>query len=156
MVNWRVSRGDLLKAAANLRRQKVLDFWAIVAGKNPPIRAFGMEQSGSLVSLADASACYQGLKRPCGDDDNGDERVIFILNPLEFFEYQFRPPIVHVNKRSVPEGLVFAAYARLDHPPEGGVRGVVTHWEFLEACPHEGTLPIDHGDRYCRLLWRRD
>lgn len=155
LVNWRISRGDLLKAAGNFRRQKVLDFWSMVAGKNPPIRAFGMEQSDSLVSLADAVACYQGLRRPCGDDDNGDERVIFILNPLEFFEYQFRPPIVHVNRRRVPSDLVFAAYARLDLPSEGGVRGVVTHWEFLEACPVDGALPIDHGDRYRQLLWRR-
>ena len=58
-------------------------------------------------------------------------------------------------KHATPEGLLFAAYARLDMPwdAQGTTVGVVTHGGFVESDPANPLLPEDPASRYIQRLW---
>src|SRR5690606_12714434 len=91
--------------------------------------------SGELSRLADAHACFKGIKRPIAEDNDGDNMVAYVLAPTVFYAYE--PSMACVaKKRWVPEGFVFVVYVRLDEPCETSpseVKGVVTHWQFVEC-----------------------
>ena len=85
-VAYRVSCDDTLKAASQRRRQPAIDFWSMIAGKVPPLPGLIGTNEG-LYSLADAHACFQGLKRPVTDDHMGDNCVAFVLKPKHFYVF---------------------------------------------------------------------
>ncbi len=63
----------------------------------------------------------------------------------------------------VPDDLVFVTYVRLDHPEIGrygtraahglAVKGVISHWQFVEADATTRDLPVGHEERYRQRLW---
>lgn len=163
---FRVARGDAQKALAANRRQPFLDFWSCVYGRLPPVNNISSQDparfGAALISIADAHACFRGLKRPFGDDAHGWDRIVYISRPKWFYVYE--PSLACVLKLlPVPNDLLFAIYARLDHPASGrmgsravtgaAAKGIITHWEFVECDPHSEILPVDHSSRYRRRLW---
>jgi len=149
----RVSKTDVIKAAGARRRQPAFDFWSMLAGKAPPLPHQEAEPDSELTRLSDAVACFQGIRRPIAEDGEGAGYLIYILNPRWFYVYDLRPPVVICRKERVPDDLVFAAYVRLDEPSNGVNRGVLTHWQFVEAHHVKRQLPMDFGDRYERRWW---
>ncbi len=153
LCDLRVSRNDVLRAADSRRRQPAYEFWSVLNGQAPPVPTQNADVTG-LSMLLDAHACFVGLRRPCADDDHGSGRVAYILKPKAFFVYENRPPVVLTTRETVPPDLVFVAYARLDEPPSAeGVKGVLTHWEFVEADERDPMLPADFDKRYNLRLW---
>ena len=57
------------------------------------------------------------------------------------------------RRQAVPADLVFMAYVRLDEPSDGATRGVLTHWQFVEADNKHGDLPLGFEHRYDRRHW---
>lgn len=157
LVEFRVCRTDVVKAAEQRRRQPAFDFWSVLAGSLPPIPgAERMVEYGDqdLFRLIDAHACFQGIRRPCGADDDGSRTVAFVLRPASFFAFDGRPPVSWMYKKSVPNDLVFVAYARLDEPCDAASHvGVLTHWQFVEADENDPDLPEDFGNRFVNRLW---
>lgn len=157
LVEFRVCRSDVIKAAEQRRRQPAFEFWSILAGQLPPIpSAERMVEYGDqdFFRLIDAHACFQGIKRPCGADDDGSRTVAFILKPSSFFVFDGRPPVSWMHKKAVPHDLVFVAYARLDEPCDTASHvGVLTHWQFVEADENDPNLPEDFGNRFVKRLW---
>ena len=152
----RVSRGDLFKAADARRRQPAYQFWSVIAGKAPPVPHHVENADHDLVSLLDAHACFQGICRPVGEDDGGDQFVVYVLKPKFFFAYGFTAPLVFTTREPVPHDLVFLAFVRLDEPSDTGtVRGVLTHWDFVEADERNEMMPADFDTRFRKLLWQR-
>lgn len=157
VVELRVARGDLLKAAGLRRRQPAYEFWSMILGTVPPVPGadrFAPEGATGLIALQDAHACFRGVRRPCAEDDDGDQMVAYVLKPTAFFMYEARPPIMFLRREPVPKDLVFVAYAKLDAPCEQAPNiGVLTHWQFVEADETDANLPEDFNGRYTERLW---
>lgn len=150
----RVNRDDVVKAAANRRRQPAYEFWSVLNGKAPPVPHRVENADHGLMSLFDAHACFKGVRRPIAEDTDGDGILAYILKPNTFFMYEPRPPLVLCLKEEVPADLVFVAYVKLDIPVEtNATKGVLTHWQFVEADPRDGRLPLEFDQRYVRQLW---
>ena len=150
----RVNREDVHKAAANRRRQPAYEFWSILHGKPPPVPHRVENPDAGLMTLFDAHACFQGVRRPIAEDADGDGFLAYILKPTVFFLYEPRPPLVLCLKEEVPEDLVFVAYVKLDNPAEtNATKGVLTHWHFVEADKRDALLPAGFDQRYVKQLW---
>lgn len=156
---FRVARDDALKIATARRRQPIFDLWSCILGAPPPVnsvRAFNAPRpDDGLTTLANAHACFVGIRRPCGEDGDGGKQLVYIIKPRCFYEYV--PGLACVaHKSDVPSDVVFAAYARLDEPcAQNGhkIKGVLTHWHFVQADAIDAMLPEDYQRRYDRRLW---
>jgi len=156
---YRIAREDCVKAARARRRQPVFEFWSILNGEPPPVP--NVERYGrasavmGLVRLTAAHACFRGIRRPFAEDDSGANILAYVLKPTQFYRYE--PNLACVaQKQNVPEDVVFVAYVRMDEPCEGeriDIKGVLTHWGFVEADSANLPLPVDHASRYDERLW---
>lgn len=150
----RVNREDVVKAALHRRRQPAYDFWCILNGKAPPVHHGLADADVELTTLYDAHALFKGMRRPIAEDPDGGNFLAYVLKPKWFFAYDTRPPVFTSYKDPVPDDLVFVAYVRLDEPSDTNlIKGVLTHWQFVEADPRNPLLPINCDDRYVRRLW---
>lgn len=150
----RVNAEDVIKAALHRRRQPAYEFWSVLNGKAPPVKHFLENADDGLTTLVDAIACFKGVRRPLAEDTDGAGIVAYILKPKYFCVYDGRPPAPLTAKDPVPDDLVFVAYVRLDEPSETNlVRGVLTHWHFVEADPTDPRLPLGYKERYVEQLW---
>lgn len=165
VATYRLAKEDWVKAAKAGRRQPLLDAWALVLGEPPPvpnIRKYELElKENPLIGLRDAVACFRGIKRPVGEDDNGWNMVAYVSMPQWYFRYD--PDMVcPIRRASVPDDTVFVTYVRLDHSASTKERrearplvtsGVVTHFEFVERDPDGSGLPLDYRERYRKRVW---
>jgi hypothetical protein len=155
-VIYRIARHDVEKARAAMRRQPIFDLWSIVLGEPPQVPNVAPAKPGELTCLAEAHACFQGIRRPVGLDDDGSSMLAYILRPRTHYVYE--PSMVCVAaKQAVPADLVFAAYVRLDEPFGAkfpGTTGVLTHWQYVEAdSDGQVLLPVDYQTRYHKRMW---
>ena len=156
-AHFRVSKEAVAKGAKVGLRQPIFDFWSGLRGVPPPVpnvASLGVTSEG-LSKLVDAHACFCGIRRPLAEDDAGDHVLAYVLRPKYLFQYE--PGMVCVVKRrEIPAGLVLVAYVRLDEPCAVGppdIKGVLTHWQFVQADARDPSLPVDHENRYIRRLW---
>lgn len=147
------------------RKQPLLDLWSGVVGEVPPFAGaerYERDFAKAAVALDGAHACFRGVKRPVGNDDNGFDVFAFVTKPTKMFT--FEPSLgCSIKLRSVPNDVLLVSYARIDYangrpyqaqaatPPE--VAGVVFKWEFVEADPVQPRLPIDYQERYRQRKW---
>ena len=155
---FRVCRDDVRKSLENRRRQPVYDLHSVLLGQPPKIPQVVQRNPQAYVGLSrltDAHACFAGLRRAHDEDNFGTSFIAYVLKPHYFYEY-VPDPICYAKKADVPEDLVFVAYARLDEPCASDghlVKGVLTHWQFVQADGESPLLPIDHDTRYNQRLW---
>lgn len=153
-VLFRVARTDIEKALRANRRQPAFDMWSALFGCPPPVPNVETPKAG-LTSLMDAHACFEGVRRPWAEDDNGERCLAYILKPE--FLYRYEPSLVRVAKMvAVPGDLVYVAHIRLDLPHEAqppATRGVFTHGAWVEVDPNDPLLPMDHASRYTARRW---
>ena len=85
--HYRVSGGDAIRSASSGLKQPVFYFWSMVIGEPPPVPH--MSDTGvGLTRLDQAHACFSGLKRPLGSDDNGGSFAVYILKPQFLYQQQ--------------------------------------------------------------------
>jgi hypothetical protein len=150
----RISKTDIIKAAGLRRRVPAYVLWSVLLGQAPPVPHQIKDAEEGLSRLKDAHACYQGIKRPCADDENGDNFTAFVMKPKWVIEPDFRPPLLLGSKVELPADVVFVAYAKLDTPPrQHGTLGVLTHWNFVDADKRNLLLPARAKDRFEKRLW---
>jgi hypothetical protein len=164
--SYRIAQGDARKAITRGLRQPILNLWSLVLGEVPPVPQF--ERYAHLLpqlkagAFSSAHACFRGVKRPVGEDDNGYDTIIFVTKPSVMFGYD--PSLACVIKPiEIPSDMLFVTYARLDYPDQplrnlrtgnGPTDGIITHWGMVEAGRGDaGLLPIDFKERYRRQLW---
>jgi hypothetical protein len=159
-ATYRVSPEFVKKSATINRATPVMQLWAHVAGQLPPInnisRLAATAPNPTLTTLHDSVALYQGLKRPHDNEHDGDSVLIYVVNPKLTVAYQ--ADIVCVARAvTLPKNTVLTVQVRHQHPllkGESQLNGVITRLEFVSSDPLDPTVPIDHGTRYARLLWR--
>ncbi len=164
-VAYRVSGLSAQKALEAGNRQPLLDLWSMVYGKIPPVNNARMKWADKanehgLISIADAIACFRGIKRPIGDDDRGYDVYAYVNKPRILFSYA--PSMsCPIEPLEVDDDLVGIVYVKMDYPHGRNTldknelataRGIVTHWELAEA-DESGLLPIESDRRYRRRLW---
>src|SRR5271165_4455653 len=148
---FRLAAGDSHKLAQIGRRQLIFELWSVILGTPPPVPGCAHRNkpsNGELTNLRAAHALFRGIERPLAEDDDGSNVLAYVLKPRIFYEYA--PNMVSVALKSpVPTDLVFVTYARLDPATEepGAIRGVVTHWGFVEADRSNPDLPVDYSSR---------
>lgn len=160
ICRFRLSREDAMKSASVNRLQPIWELWSVVIGEPPPVpnvRSWGVNVPAEegLITLVEAHACFRGICRALAEDDNGNNVVAYILKP-RFFYKRVTNMVCLAEKQVIPEGLLFAAYARLDVPWDDGESstvGVVTHGGFVEADAADPLLPVDHAARFIERLW---
>lgn len=155
---FRIAKEDAVKAAKARRREAAFNLWSVILGEPPRVplvEPFNAAAAVGLSRLDDAHACFEGLRRPCAEDTTSERMVAYILKPRFFYEYRPHPACV-AYKAEVPADLVFAAYVKLDVPCGASghpVKGVLTHWQFVEANDSDPLLPREANSRYDRRLW---
>lgn len=159
-VVYRVSPEFIDRNAGINRNSPLMQVWAHVVGELPPInnigRLAGAFPTPTLTTLADAVGCFQGLKRPHDDEHDGDSVLIYVLNPLVTIAYH-ADMVCLAKAVTVPKNTVLTVQVRPNHPllkGESQLNGVLTRLEFVSSDASDPTMPVDHGTRYARLLWR--
>ncbi|EJC78986.1 hypothetical protein Rleg4DRAFT_0567 [Rhizobium leguminosarum bv. trifolii WSM2297] len=164
-TTFRIASSSARKALELGHRQPLLDLWSLVIGQIPPvynalIKWGSGEVRNALRSMSSAHACFRGIKRPVGDDDQGYDVYAYVTKPSVLFKYAPSMGCV-IELAKIPPDLVCVIYVRMDYPygrhtprNKGAPisRGVVTHWELVEA-DESGLLPVDHQHRYRRQMW---
>ena len=164
-TTFRIAGASVRKALEAGHRQPLLDLWSLVHGQIPPVNnaliRWGSDDiQNSLLSMSGAHACFRGIKRPLGDDDQGYDVYAYVTKPGVLFKYVPSMGCV-IEPVKIPPDLVCVIYVRMDypygrpHPSSKSApisRGIVTHWEMVEA-DESGLLPIDHERRYRRRIW---
>lgn len=153
ICKFRVSKLDLAKQAEATRRAPIYDFWSNVIGIPPPVFAKTDTHCEGLSCLVEAHACWKGIKRPCGEDDDGAEYLIYALKPKGTYKFASKPPLTFAEYVDLPEDVIFSVLARLDNPATGDIRGVLIGWQFIETDPDDRMLPYKHETRYAKRLW---
>jgi hypothetical protein len=162
--SFRIAAGGLAKMLEHGHKQPLLDLWALVLGKIPPVNnaliKWGTpEVQSKLKSISSAHACFRGIKRPVGDDDRGFDVYAYITKPAITFKYVPSMNCV-VELVEIPNDIVCVTYIRMDYPQGRNLsgntqvlsRGIITHWELVEA-DETGLLPIGHKERYTTRIW---
>lgn len=162
-MTYRIAVDSVRKALEMGHRQPLLDLWSLVLGKIPPVNCAETkwrEYQSALNPMGSAHACFRGIKRPVGDDDNGYDVYAFVTKPQATFKYVPSLSCV-IEPVQIPDDLVGVIYVRVDHPHGRKAlrgastaisRGVVTHWELVEA-DETGLLPIEWETRYRTRKW---
>ena len=163
---YRISKGSVAKMDIANRRQPIFDAWTGVIGRVPPVNNSSSlsrhAASDKLVSIADAHACFRGVKRAVEDDKYGFDVVAFVSRPK--WGVQYTPSMNCIASWfPIPDDLLFVSYVRLDHPATGrygsiaskgvAVRGVISHWQFVESASDQCDLPVRYQERYRRRMW---
>jgi hypothetical protein len=150
----RVARMDLIRGAEAHRRQIIYGFWSMIVGTAPPFLTQEAEPDAGLTSILTAHACFQGVQRAVGDDDDGSRMIAYVMKPQFQYRFKFLAPIVFSEKIPVPRDLVFVAFAHLDKPEAtSDTIGILTHWQLIEADERNLMLPMDYDTRYTKQLW---
>ena len=162
-ASFRIATEGVRKALLQGHRQPLLDLWALVLGRIPPVNnaetKWG-EYRSLLKSLDSAHACFRGIKRPVGSDDKGFDTYAYVTTPALTFKYTPSMSCV-LELVKVPSDVLCVIYVKMDFPfgrrPLPGAtipitRGIVTHWELVEA-DDTGLLPVDWETRYRSRVW---
>jgi hypothetical protein len=158
LCRLKISQNDTRKAARSGRRQPAFDLWSMILGSPPPVPGVSARNDlipGALISIAEAHACFRGIRRPLSEDNDGRDVIAYILRPRFFYEYDSNMVSVAL-KVPVPRDLVFVVYARLfqsDNIAAPEPIGVITHWGFVEVDNADPKLPVKHASRYRTRLW---
>ena len=142
------------------RNTPIFQIWAHIVGQLPPInnisRLATARPTPSLTTLASAVGCFQGVRRPHDDEHDGDLVLIFVINPAVTIAYH-ADMVCLAKAVTVPKNTVLTVQVRPKHPllnTESQLNGVITRLEFVSSDASDPTMPVDHGTRYARLLWR--
>jgi hypothetical protein len=157
---YRISPEFVERNASINRNTPILQLWAHIVGCLPPInnisRLAGATPTPTLCTLAKSVGCFQGLKRPHDEEHDGDSVMIYVLNPLVTIAYH-ADMVCLAKAVTVPKNTVLTVQVRPKHPlltDESQLNGVLTRLEFVSSDASDPTMPVDHGTRYARLLWR--
>jgi hypothetical protein len=143
----------------NFRHTPLWMFWTHIVGQLPPINAVGLlaesDPTPTIQTLADATACFQGIQRPHLLEDNGDNVLVYVLRPAVTIEFASAMAcMARAIRPVVPFVLtVQAVLADALQVPATHVDGIITRIEAVASDPNERDLPIDHGTRYRRRCW---
>ncbi|MCA1414485.1 hypothetical protein I6F30_25520 [Bradyrhizobium sp. NBAIM20] len=158
---WYRISPEFVQKNANIRRATpILQLWTHVVGQLPPInnisRLASSAPAPTVTTLTNSVALYQGLKRPHDDERDGDSVLVYVINPKVTLAYQTDMVCV-ARAVTLPKNTVLTVQVRPQHPlleAESQLNGVITRLEFVSSDPLDPMVPVDHGTRYARLLWR--
>lgn len=108
----------------------------------------------TLMTLDDASACYEGIKRPLDDENNGSSVLIYILKPDVTIE---RSASMTCMARAAipPNNSVLTVLVRTNQGLQddcGDIDGCVTRLEWVFSGDND-FLPKDADTRYDKKYW---
>lgn len=117
----------LFQASAHLyKRLPEINLISIVKTASP---------TPTLTNLDDAYACYEGIKRPHDDEDNGDSVLVYVLRPAVTIERQVS--MACLARAIVPiQKSVLTALVRTKLPIQSvnhAIDGCVTRLEWVSA-----------------------
>lgn len=109
----------------------------------------------TLCTLLDAIACFQGVNRPHGVENNGDTVLTYVLKVTGSLSHASRlaAPIRAV---AAPPNTVLTVQVALRDSLQGldsTLDGLVTRLEPVVVEPESVTLPAGHTERYSRRCW---
>lgn len=145
--------------SANFRHTPLFMVWAHLCGQLPPINAIGLlgesEPTPTLSTLADATACFQGIERPHLNERDGSNVLIYVLQPKVTIEFvSAMACMARAVRPAVPFLLtVQVVLADALHYAVNGVDGLVTRLEPVGCDDNHGELPIEYETRYRRRCW---
>jgi len=160
LVSLQISRHFVTNNAHIHRRTPIFQLWGHVAGEVPPIPNSSVLSRPPLVFVPEtvekSVACFRGVNRPYDEEVNGDDVLVYVLNPSISLAYE--PSLVCLAKPvSVPPTTCATVQVKsLREPLQIGdieVRGTVTRIEFVRGDGGTPCLPVNHQHRYSQRLW---
>jgi hypothetical protein len=144
---------------ANWLRTPLYWVWVHLHGKVPPIQNISVlardQPQPDFTTLLDATACFQGIKRPHLTENNGESVLVYVLKPSVSVEYAARMTCP-IRTIITPTDVVLTVHVRLKESlqiPLQGVDGIVTRMEPVAADAVNCNLPVDHATRYAGRIW---
>ena len=133
-----------------------------IVGEAPPVNNAELVRrtdfpNAKFGCLADAHACFKGVKRRYDDDDNGNDIFVYVVQT----DYTVR---FKTDMRSVasyfpaPDGALLTVQAK----PKAALQdcrfdvwGAIVKWEFVKSDAEQKLFPEDFGNRYDEMVWHR-
>lgn len=163
-IQLEISKSTWAKYIKAQLRLPILEAWAHLVGETPPVpNSFKMALDAPNcvpTSLANACACFKGVRRPYGEEDAGDDVHVYVISTpftVGWSDAKDRMACVAAIKPA-PEGVVMTVQVRPSsalQPTNSDVWGTITKWEFVGACAEHPELPSDYNERYNERLWPR-
>jgi hypothetical protein len=158
-VNYEASDDLIGRRGPNCLYTPIYMYWAHLCGKLPPINAIAKLAEGSMLptlsTLADSTACFQGIERPHLKEDNGDNVITYILKPEVTIEFASAMAcMARALKPTVPFVLtVQAVLAKSLQECPNGITGRITRIEPVNCDSDNDKLPVDYQTRYREQCW---
>lgn len=159
-ISLSISKATISKFVAAHRVTPVFEAWRHLVGEMPPINnAYHYLEinhpDAMFGDIAGAHACFKGVKRPYGLEDNGDGVYIYVISTSHTIRWMPDMACVADVKPS-PSNTVLTVQVCCDdplHKVSESVWGIITKWEFVSASAEHPGLPDAYADRYEELLW---
>jgi hypothetical protein len=153
-----ISRDFIEKNFAIKRRTPIFQLWTHVVGRLPPIPHIDMLahslQPPDLMTLMEATACFQGVQRPYSDEPDGASVMVYVLAPRVSIAYS---PTMACVARAVPVSVDRVLTVQVKPLTLQGtgvpLNGLVTRLEFVSSVGDSPALPTEHEGRYEKLHW---
>lgn len=161
-VNLSVSQSTIEKLVAAKRRTDLFQAWAHLVGIMPPVNNADLVRrtehpDATITTLADAHACFKGVKRRYDQDDDGRDIHIFIINTPYTVRWQSDMRTV-AGVFPAPDNTLLTVQVRPRDTLQGcqpGIWGGISRWEFVNASRERTDFPEGFDNRYDTLLWHR-
>jgi hypothetical protein len=158
-VSLEISPKTLKKLIDAHLRVALFQGWAHVVGELPPVpnwhKMVAEHPHRRLGSLKDAHACFRGVHRPYGPENDGETVFVYVIATPDTVGWVSSLACV-ADIIPAPEGTLMTVQVRgasALQPNHGGVWGTITKWEFVRADPEQPLLPNDFANRYGEQLW---
>lgn len=109
----------------------------------------------TLTTLDDAYACFEGIRRPHDDEDNGDSVLVYVMRPSVTVESHLSMAC-QVRAVTPPTKTVLTVLVRTNkglHDDGGAIDGCVTRLEWVFAEGENILLPKGANMRYTAQHW---
>jgi hypothetical protein len=144
---------------ANIVRTTLYQIWVHLHGVVPPLNNAGVIRTRApaptLSTLADATACFQGIRRPHLTEDDGNSVLVYVLKPMATVEF-YPDMVAPIRGVAFPDSAVLTVQVCLKNALQNvvqGVDGLVTKLEMVAASASDKSLPLNFDSRYAKRNW---
>jgi hypothetical protein len=161
-VQLEIAPSTIKKLIEGKRRTDLFQMWAHLVGEMPPVNNAKLVQIAEhsdepIIALADAHACFKGVKRRYDQDEDGREIYIYVISTPYTVRWQssMRTTVGIFPSTGGTVLTVQVKPRQALHGCQEGIWGAIVKWEFVHACRERTDLPDGYGERYEASVWHR-
>lgn len=162
LIKLAISESTISKLIVAGRRTDIFQAWAHLVGEMPPVNNAELVRrtdhpEAKIISLADAHACFKGVKRRYDQDDDGCDIYVYVIKTPHTVRWRSDMQTV-AGVYPSPDGTLLTVQVRSCTALQecrDGIWGVIAKWEFVNADRERTEYPEGFDERYDELVWHR-